>query len=175
MRISITLTSLCHSRSVMQHYKNDGHQLIEQLIVMLLTCTLLGLVIPNFKHLYNLCFCRETVSLLANHLGYARQLALTRHQPTRVCPSLDFLHCTNEWKHALLIVQDKRMIAIRRIPRYVSMHFNHGNHVDFNEHGFTELSNGQFDAHVGDCHQKLILNRAGHITTNVWELADAYK
>jgi len=86
--------------------KNNGFTLVELLITLVIVTVLAMTAIPSFKHIYHTSKSTAVINQVLGVTRLARNTAVTEKTTTTLCPSVDGLTCSGEWKDGVILFTD---------------------------------------------------------------------
>jgi len=87
--------------------KNRGFTLIELIATLVIVTILSMTAIPSFKHIYLTSKATTVINQVIGLTRLARNTAVSEKITTTLCPSLDGLTCSGEWKDGVILFTDK--------------------------------------------------------------------
>lgn len=90
----------------MGKYK-DGFTLLELLICLAILIIVWTWVVPSSASFLSTARVSAQLNLTNSALRYAKLFAIEHQTSVLACPSEDFLNCSNNWRHNILIFIDK--------------------------------------------------------------------
>jgi len=86
--------------------KNCGFTLVELLTTLVIVTVLSMAAIPSFKHIYQASKATAVINQVVGVTRLARNTAVTEKTTTTLCPSIDGVTCSDEWKDGVILFTD---------------------------------------------------------------------
>ncbi|RRJ83259.1 GspH/FimT family pseudopilin [Aestuariirhabdus litorea] len=162
------------------NWKQRGATLVELACVCAVVGVVATLAVPTLGEVIEGQRMRATLSTLRLVVKSARQLAIMNTTTVTLCPSADFVHCSDDWRQPLILFADpnrnEQVDADEKIERWVTL--EPGNavvewrslkpYLQFSREGFSLGTNGSLRYCPSDRQQtqrfrKLVVSRLGRV------------
>ncbi|WP_161599026.1 GspH/FimT family pseudopilin [Aidingimonas lacisalsi] len=156
----------------------SGITLLELLTVISLIVIMAAIAVPQYKNLASRHRVDSDTMRLITALKQARNTAVTQHTSTTLCPSLDQVHCTDDWKAPLMLFashgetgqrehSNNDIITSWQSGRATTNYRGFGSrrYIRFTPWGATHSQNGTFTICSDAASKKVILYKSGRSRT----------
>lgn len=83
-----------------------GLTLVELIVAIAIVSVVLAISIPSFSPMVHRVDSSTSVNQMIGLLHYARSAAINHGTLVTLCPTADFIHCTNDWNLELMVFTD---------------------------------------------------------------------
>ena len=156
--------------------KMKGFSLIELIVVIAIVAILVMFSMPFTEKIIGQYRAKSEQRTLLNLISFARETAMAEGRTVTLCPSLDKIHCSQDWNLPVIVFFDTNATNIAedegellRVAEPVTHGtltfavFPIGNFLQFTEDGFSLNQNGTFQYCAKNQSWQIIINRIGRM------------